>query len=72
MNGILHQEKRSSPYEALAQVLTGWLKWNYPYQTLGKPSLSLLVKAVYAYDRPLAVKVFKTFTTSVGEYGPCV
>ena len=67
MELILHEARRSSPYDSLSQVLTKWLTWNYPYQTLGKPSLSLLVKAVDTYDHQLAVKVFETFTSKAGE-----
>ena len=69
MEGIIYEARRSSTFEALTQVLTKWLKWNYPYETLGKPSLSLLVKAIDKYDPPLAIKVFRTFTAAAGEHG---
>ena len=67
MEGILYEARRSPADESLAQVLTKWLTWNYPYEKLGRPSLSLLVKAVYTYDRQLAVRVFDTFTATAGE-----
>ena len=67
MEVILYEARRSSPYDSLTEVLTKWLTWNYPYETLGKPSLSLLVKAIDTYDHPLAVKVFETFTAAAGE-----
>ena len=69
MEVILHEYKtsHSTLYDSLTQVLTAWLKLNYPYKTLGCPSLSLLVKAVDIYDRRLAVKVFKRFTAKAGE-----
>ena len=69
---IAHEEKRSSTYDALVAVVTEWLQWSYPYQEFGKPSLKLLVPAVYSYDRKLAVKVFKHFTSGAGEHGFCV
>ena len=66
MEEILYEARRSLPYESLAQVLKKWLTWKYPYETFGKPSLSLLVKAIDTYDHPLAIKVFETFTTTAG------
>ena len=68
MGRIVHEARRSSPFESLVEVLTEWLKWSYPYQTFGKPSLSLLVKAIDTYDHSLAAKVFVKFT---GERGLC-
>ena len=67
MEGILYEAKRSPADESLAQVITKWLTWNYPLERYGTPSLSLLVKAVYTYDRQLAVKIFKQFTALGGE-----
>ena len=67
MEGILYEARRSPADESLAQVVTKWLTWNYPHERFGTPSLSLIVKAVYTYDRPLAVKVFDTFTATAGE-----
>ena len=69
MGRIVHKARCSTTFESLVQVLTEWLRWKYPYDTLGKPSLSLLVKAVHTYDRELAVKVFEKFTASAGEHG---
>ena len=68
MESIVYEKKHSSSYEALTQVLTKWLKENYPYQNLGKPSLSLLVKAVHMCDTSIAIKVFHTFAAA-GEHG---
>ena len=67
MGRIAYEAKHSSPYESLIDVVTEWLKWSYPYQTFGKPSLSLLVKAVDTYDHPLAAKVFEKFTSPAGS-----
>ena len=66
MGRIVHEAKTSTTSESLVQVLTEWLRWNYSYQALGKPSLRLLVKAVDTYDHPLAVKVFEKFTAAAG------
>ena len=71
MERIVHEAMRSTPFESLVQVLTEWLKWSYPYMTFGKPSLSLLVKAIDTFDHSLAAKVFKHFTAIAGEYGLC-
>ena len=54
-------------YMSLRRVLTEWLKYNYPYETFGFPSLSRLVKAVDMFDHGLAVNVFKEFTARVGK-----
>ena len=67
MEGILYEARRLSADELLAQVITKWLTLNYPQEKYGSPSLSLLVKAVYKYDRQLAVKIFKQFTATGGE-----
>ena len=67
MEVILSESLRSRPYQSLTEVLTEWLKLNYPYQRLGDPSLSLLVKAVDTYDHRLAVKIFHKFTAMAGE-----
>ena len=69
MERIIFEARKLSSYEALTQVLSEWLKWKYPYQKFGKPSLSLLVRAIDTYDHPLAVKVFETLTAAAGEYG---
>ena len=68
MERAVFEAKNSSSYEALTHVLAEWLKWNYPHQKFGKPSLSLLVRAIDTYDHPLAVKVFETFTAAAGEH----
>ena len=68
MGRIVFDAKRCTTFESLVQVLTEWLRWNYPYETLGKPSLSLLMKAVGTYDAALAVKVFEKFTAAAGEH----
>ena len=68
MEEILYKVRHSSTFEALIQVLTKWLKWNYSYQTLGKPSLSWLVKDTDKCNPPLSVSVFQTFTSAVGEH----
>ena len=65
MNVILHEARRSTPYESLFQVVTKWLTWNYPHERFGKPSLSLLVKAVDTYNHQLAIKLFRMFTCSM-------
>ena len=62
MGEILYEAKRSPADESLAQVITKWLALNYPHERYGSPSLSLLVEAVYTYDRQLAVQVFNKFT----------
>ena len=62
MNVIQHEALRSKPYDSLCEVLNKWLTLNYPDEKYGSPSLSLLVQAVYTYDRPLAVKLFESFT----------
>ena len=67
MGTIVYEARHSSPYDALVEVVTEWLKWSYPYQTFGKPSLSLLVKAVDTYDPRLAAKVFEKFTSAAGS-----
>ena len=67
MEGILYEARRSPADESLAPVLTKWLTWNYLHERFGKPSLSLVVKAVDTYDHQLAIKVFETFTTAAGE-----
>ena len=67
MEVIRHEAKRSSSYDSLTEVLIKWLTWNYQYQTIGTPSLSLLVKAVYTYDPLLAIRVFQAFTAWTGE-----
>ena len=67
MDVILYEANHSTPYDSLVRVLTKWLNWNYPLERFGKPSLSLLVKAVYTYDCRLAVGVFETFTAAAGE-----
>ena len=67
MDNILFEANQTTPYNSLVQVLQKWLTWNYPYERFEKPSLSLLVKAVYTYDRRLAVEVFKRFTAAAGE-----
>ena len=67
MGVILYEARRSSPYDSLTEVLSKWMTMNYSYQTLGEPSLSMLVKAVDTYDHSLAVKVFQKFTSTTGE-----
>ena len=67
MDVILYEKNHSTLYDLLVRVLTKWLTWNYPRENLGNPSLSLLIKAVYTYDRPPAVEVFETFTATAGE-----
>ena len=67
MDNILHNPNHSTLYDSLVQVLQNWLTWNYPHERFGKPSLSLLINAVYKYDRRLAVKVFEKFTATAGE-----
>ena len=64
MDVILDEARRSKPYNSLCEVLKQWLTWNYPHERFGKPSLSLLVEAVYSYNCPLAVKLFDTFTAT--------
>ena len=67
MEVILYEARTSSPYVSLTRVLTKWLTWNYPHQTFGLPSLSLLVKAIDTYGHQLAVKVFQTFTAAASK-----
>ena len=67
MDSILYEAHHSTPYDSLVRVITEWLTWNYPVERFGKPSLSLLVKAVYTYDCRLAVRVFESFTAATGE-----
>lgn len=62
-----YDSRHSDSLMSLRQVLTEWLKLNYPHNTLGLPSLSQLVKAVDTFDHRLAIKVFIKFKGAAGK-----
>ena len=51
---IIRQNFPLSVERQLTEVVTDWLRWNYDYEKLGKPSWKILVKAVHLMNSKLA------------------